>query len=62
MEKKIDSIYLSMGMLLDEFFKMVLDSFVKDLSKGDIGRLFHNLMSSFPAFFISIPFFIITCK
>ncbi len=56
-EKKFDNIYKSMGLLLDEFFRMLLDSFVKDFSKGDINRLFRNLMSSFPAFFISIPFF-----
>jgi len=57
MEAKFDNIYQSMGLLLDEFFKMLLDSFVKDFSKGDIGKLFGNLMSSLPAFFISIPFF-----
>ncbi len=56
-ETKMDQVYHSMGLLLDEFFKMLLDSFVNDFSKGDIGKLFRNLMSSFPAFFISIPFF-----
>lgn len=56
-ETKMARIYSSMGLLLDEFFKMLLESFVKDFSKGDIGKLFRNLMSSFPAFFISIPFF-----
>ena len=56
-ETKIVHIYRSMGLLLDEFFKLILESFVKDFSKGDIGKLFRNLVSSFPAFFISIPFF-----
>jgi glycosyltransferase involved in cell wall biosynthesis len=56
-EIKLANIYQSMGLLLDEFFKMLLDSFVGDFAKGDIGKLFRNLMSSFPAFFISIPFF-----
>ncbi len=56
-EVKVDSIYQSMGRLMDEFFKMLLESFVKDLSKGDVGKLFRNLMSALPALFISIPFF-----
>jgi glycosyltransferase involved in cell wall biosynthesis len=56
-ETKLAHIYQSMGLLLDEFFKMLLDSFVSDFAKGDIGKLFRNLMSSFPALFISIPFF-----
>ncbi len=56
-ETKLANIYKSMGLLLDEFFKMLLDSFVRDFAQGDIGKLFRNLMSSFPAFFISIPFF-----
>nr|NJM03093.1 glycosyltransferase [Desulfobacula sp.] len=56
-EAKLTNTYQSMGLLLDEFFKMLLDSFVRDFAKGDIGKLFRNLMSSFPALFISIPFF-----
>ena len=56
-DTKLANIYQSMGLLLDEFFKMLLDSFVGDFAKGDIGKLFRNLMSSFPALFISIPFF-----
>lgn len=56
-DTKLTNIYQSMGLLLDEFFKMLLDSFVRDFAKGDIGKLFRNLMSSFPALFISIPFF-----
>ncbi|MBT3807492.1 MAG: glycosyltransferase [Desulfobacula sp.] len=56
-EVKIDSIYSSMGLLLDEFFKMLLESFVNDFSKGDVGKLFRNFMSALPAAFISIPFF-----
>jgi len=57
MDTKMKSLYNSMGLMLDEFFKLLLESFVNDFAKGDIGRLFRNLMSSFPAFFISIPFF-----
>lgn len=57
METKMKSLYNSMGLMLDAFFKLLLESFVNDFAKGDIGRLFRNLMSSFPAFFISIPFF-----
>ncbi|CCK81361.1 glycosyltransferase [Desulfobacula toluolica] len=57
METKIESIYHSMGQLLDEFFKMLLESFVNDFSKGDIGKLFKNLMSALPALFVSFPFF-----
>ncbi|MBU1196829.1 MAG: glycosyltransferase [Proteobacteria bacterium] len=57
MEAKIENSYHSMGLLLDEFFKTLLDSFVNDFSKGDVGKLFQNLMSSLPALFISIPFF-----
>lgn len=56
-EAKMDGIYKSMGLLLDEFFKLLIDSFVNDLSKGDIGKLFRNLASALPAFFISVPFF-----
>lgn len=56
-ETKMEQIYLSMGLLLDEFFILIVDSFVNDLSKGDIGKLFRNLMSALPAFFISVPFF-----
>ena len=57
METKIDRAYASMGLLLDEFFKLLLGSFVRDFSKGDVGKLFRNLMSAFPALFISVPFF-----
>lgn len=56
-DAKINGIYNSMGLLLDEFFKMLLDSFVNDFAKGDIGKLFRNMMSALPAFFISVPFF-----
>ena len=56
-EEKLASTYNSMGLLLDEFFKMLIDSFMNDFAKGDIGRLFRNLMSSLPALFISVPFF-----
>lgn len=54
---KMDNIYTSLGFLLDEFFKMVLLSFEKDFAKGDIGKLFANMMASCPALFISFPFF-----
>ncbi|MFH2057774.1 MAG: glycosyltransferase [Pseudomonadota bacterium] len=57
MDTRLANIYHSMGLLLDEFFKMLLDSFATDFSKGDLGKLFRNLMSCFPALFISIPFF-----
>ena len=50
METKIERIYHSMGLLLDEFSKMLLDSFVNDFSKGDIGKLLRNLMSALPGF------------
>ena len=57
MDTRLCGIYNSMGLLLDEFFKMLIESFVNDFGKGDVGRLFRNLMSSLPAFFISVPFF-----
>jgi glycosyltransferase involved in cell wall biosynthesis len=56
-ETKLERIYCSMGLLLDEFFKMVLESFVNDFSKGDIGKLLRNFLSALPALFISVPFF-----
>lgn len=57
LEDKMESIYHSMGTLLDDFLKMLLESFVKDLSRGDIGRSLKNLMSALPALFICVPFF-----
>lgn len=56
-DTKMDNIYNSMGLLLDEFFKLLLASLEEDLLKGDIGRLMKNLLITLPAFFISIPFF-----
>jgi glycosyltransferase involved in cell wall biosynthesis len=56
-DTKMENIYNSMGLLLDEFFKLPLTSLEEDLFKGDIGRLMKNLIVSLPAFFISIPFF-----
>lgn len=57
METKMAHIYHSMGMLLDEYFILLLKSFITDFTKGDMGRIFKNLISSLPAFFISVPFF-----
>lgn len=57
MEARLENIYNSMGLLLDEFFKMLIRSASRDFYKGDIGRLFNNMMSALPAFLISIPFF-----
>ena len=56
-ETKMENIYHSMGLLLDEFFKLLLASVEEDLMQGDIGRLMKNLLISLPAFFISVPFF-----
>ena len=56
-ETKMENIYHSMGLLLDEFFKLVLESVQEDLLQGELGRLLKNLVVSLPAFFISIPFF-----
>ena len=57
MEMKLAGTYASMGLLLDEFFKILIESFATDFIRGDIGRLFKTLMSSLPALFISVPFF-----
>ncbi|GAB6147405.1 glycosyltransferase [Desulfocicer niacini] len=56
-DTKMNNIYHSMGLLLDEFFKLLLSSLEEDLLQGDIGRLMKNLLITLPAFFISIPFF-----
>lgn len=56
-ETKMENIYHSMSLLLDEFFKLLLESVEADLMKGDIGRLMKNLLTALPAFFISVPFF-----
>ncbi len=56
-EARFARIYESMGRLLDEFFKMALDSLSEDFVNGDIGKVYKTLAASFPAVFISVPFF-----
>ena len=57
LETKMDNIYHSMALLLDEFFILVLNSLEADLMQGDLGRVMKNLLISLPALFISVPFF-----
>lgn len=56
-EERMERIYKSMATLLDGYVHLVCESLVKDIGKGDAGRVFKNLSSSLPVMFLSLPFF-----
>ena len=43
--------------IADEFFKILLQSFEKDLQNGDLISLIKNISASIPGIFLSMPFF-----
>lgn len=56
-DEKIDCIYGNIAQLIDDFFKMLLESFNKDLRNGNAAKMLRTLFASLPALFLSAPFF-----
>lgn len=56
-EDKLDGFYDRLGLISDEFFKILLGSFEKSLKKGDIAGLLKNVSTSLPGIFLTVPFF-----
>lgn len=55
-DDKLSLFYDQLGLISDEFFRMLLHSFEKDIQTGDIMNLFRNISSSLPGIFLTIPF------
>jgi len=56
-EDRLDVVYDKIAEIADEFFKILLQSLEKDLSKGDIVNVIRNISASIPGIFLSVPFF-----
>ncbi len=56
-EEKLDTFYDRLGLISDEFFRILLSSFEKNLKQGDITGLLKNISTSLPGIFLTVPFF-----
>jgi len=54
---RLNLVYGKIADIADEFFKILLQSFEKDLRNGDLISLIKNISASIPGIFLSMPFF-----
>ncbi len=56
-EDKISLVYDKLSAISDDFFRILFESFERDLENGDVVGLIRNVSSSLPGLFLSAPFF-----
>ncbi len=57
MEKRFDIAYNKISNITDSFFKVLLESFEKNLNSGNLLKIIRNISSTLPGIFITLPFF-----
>ncbi len=57
LDTRLDRAFEKIAEIADEFFKILLQSFEKNLQNGDLISLIKNISASIPGIFLSVPFF-----